>query len=687
MNYIDILKSCNYPETVIVLDFETYFDNEFSLKNLSNIQYITDPHFEFTGLGYQLLNTPVGDLEPKFIPPNEIDQTIKNLQDKFGLNLEQLTTVGQNFLFDGLILKQKFNIFSPFMVDIVSLSRHQDARMSHKLEDLAKKYKCKFEKGDIKEFEGLHYKNLTTDQKEKLQLYNYKDVTIASELFQILLPKLSNPQIELPLMQHTLKCYLQPTLQLDFGFARELKAKMEKELQQSLNKIEWILEYKDKQHDTVLKIIRSDIIIDILQDELPENEKLPTKMGKKGPIPQLAKQDEGCKYLLEHPNEKIHDLIQARLASKSWGTHIKRLDSLINQAKCQNGKIGMPLWYYGGHTGRWSGTQNINPQNFGGEGRGELLHPLISQVKKTLQAPKDYVLLIVDLAQIEARLLAWLAGQNDLLEDFKNGKDVYSKFASILFNIPIRKPIKTDPLSLYDFLKTKRGFGKDAILGCGYGMGANKFYNRCLSNSDIYPTIKSGQYDYQFIKGLIDNYRKTYPEIPKFWNTIEKAFRWVIKYPHEIITIPKGFNPHRRTNGQIWFTKPENSLLQFQLALWNNHNIVNLQLPSGRILFYPYASINKIGNLLWRWGKLWGGSITENIIQAIARDILAKAILRLENEKFNVVLNIHDSLVCVTSKKDAEQQLKKMIEIMCIPPTWGQDISIAAEGEISKCLN
>lgn len=662
MNYIDILKSCNYPETVVILDFETYYNQEYSLKEMSNIEYVTNPRFEFTGLGYQLLNTPVGDLEPKFISPDEINQAIKNLQDKFGFNLEQLTMTGQNFLFDGLILKQKFNIFSPFMIDIVSLSRHQDARMSHKLEDLAKKYKCKFEKGDIKQFEGLHFKDTTPEQKEKLQLYNYKDVAIESELFQILLPKLSNPQIELLLMQHTLKCYLQPALQLDFGFARELKAKMQKELQQSLEKVDWVLKYQDKQHNTVLKIIRSDLIADILQNELPENEKLPIKMGKKGPIPQLAKQDEGCKYLLEHPNEKVRDLMQARLASKSWNTHIKRLDSLINQAKCQNGKIGMPLWYYGGHTGRWSGTQSINPQNFGGVGRrGSGHHSLISQVKKTLQAPPNCDLLIVDLAQIEARLLAWIAGQNDLLEDFRSGKDVYAKFGSQLFKIPIRKPIKTDPPLLYAFLEIKRGFSKDTILGAGYGMGADKFYEFCLANPILNSLIKSGQYNYQFIKGLIDNYRKTYPEIPKFWNKIEKAFRWVIKYPHEKITV----------NG---------------LSLWNDHNTVNLQLPSGRILFYPHTSINKTGEILWRWGKLWGGTITENIIQAVARDILAEAILRLETEKFNVALNRHDDLVCVVPEKDAEQQLQKMINVMCIPPMWGQNIPITAEGEISKCL-
>lgn len=691
MTYKKILKSVDYPQTVLILDFETYFDSEYSLKEMSNIEYVTDPRFEFTGLGYQFLNTPVGDLSPIFkFPDEDIKSEIKDWQHYFGSNLEQVTVVGQNLLFDALILKQKFNIFPPFMIDIIALSRHQDARMKHDLDALAKKYKCQYKKGDTQQFKGLHYVQMTKEQKEKLKLYGLKDINIESELFQVLLPKLSNPQIELPLIQHTLKCYLQPNLQLNFGLARELKGKMNKELQLSLNKVDWITKYGDKKHKTVIEIVRSNLFVNALQDQLDENEKLPMKKGKNGPIPQLAKNDEGSKYLLEHKNPKVQNLMEARLASKSWGTHIKRIDSLINQAKCQNGKIGCPLWYYGGHTGRWSGTQGVNFQNFGGEGRrGSGHHPLIGKIKETLQAPTGYKLLISDLSQIEVRLLAWLAGQNDLLEDFKKqdklkregkkvDRDVYTKFASNLFNIPIRKPDDTDPPTVYNFLKIKRGFGKDTILGCGYGMGANKFYNECLANPALTPVIKSGEYDFQFIKSLIDNYRKTYTAIPKFWNTIEKAFRWVVKYPHETIS-------YNRTipDNQVIHTSKQNF---GDLNLWNDSGTVNLQLPSGRILFYPHSSINKKGNLLWRWGHLYGGYLTENIIQAIARDILTESILNLEKNGFNVLLTIHDSVICVEEEKCSQTGLEIMNNIMCIPPTWGQNIPIATEGKVSKCL-
>ena len=143
----------------------------------------------------------------------------------------------------------------------------------------------------------------------------------------------------------------------------------------------------------------------------------------------------------------------------------------------------------------------------------------------------DNTFIIADYSSIEASVLSWLSGQDDLTADFAKNIDAYSKFATRLFGVPIRKPVEDDPKPVADYLSIKRGFGKDAILGCGYGMGAGTFYDRCLSNDSLRPLFDAGTYDMLFISKLIKTYRGTYTKIPQLWRTIEKAFRWVIKYP------------------------------------------------------------------------------------------------------------------------------------------------------------
>ena len=272
------------------------------------------------------------------------------------------------------------------------------------------------------------------------------------------------------------------------------------------------------------------------------------------------------------------------------------------------------------------------------------------------------ILGIIDLAQIEARILAWIAGQDDLLKGFANGEDVYSSFATTLFGVPVRKSRKTDPSPIGKVLTIRRGFGKDGILGCGFGMGAQKFFDRCLSNVDLKPMFDSGEYSFIFIENLIKTYRKKYFKIPAFWTNIEKAFRWVVKYPHEHKSVP---------------------FFEF----WNDNGVVNIQLPSTRCLKYPQARIIKDkwnGKLKYKKHYLWGGSITENVVQAIARDIFVEGVLRLDAAGIPVILRSHDEVVVLLQEKNAEKSLEKAIEVFCYKPLWAQDLCIAGEGELTK---
>lgn len=677
MTYQEILKSVAYPEKVLILDWETYFDQDYTLSKMSTIEYIQDPRFVFTGLGF---GYSCDNFKPNFIYPLDISQWIKTMQIRvFGKNFEQITIVAKNCKFDITILATKFGIIPPYIVDIDDLLRHYDARMSHKMKDVTQMFGLQ-SKGNTNQFKGLHYEEMDAVLRRNLAEYCKNDVEIETALFKILVPKITNQTVEIPIARHTLDLYLRPRIQFDFKKAGELKAKMQTELERIVN----VTGFTKKQLSSNLDFIK------ILQATLPYDELIPVKpgkpgknmiilLGKPGVIPAFAKDDTGFQELLVHSDETVRNLCIARQAVKSWPLHMKRIDNMANQADVSDGLLRVPLNYYGAHTGRWSGGEKINLQNLGGRGRaGQGTHPLIQQMRSLLCAPNGSVLGIGDSCQVEARVLAWLAGQDDLIKEFTDGEDIYSIFATKLFNSCVYKPKEDEFSPLKCLLKIRRGFGKDAILGCGYGMGADTFYQRCIANGDLRPLFDSGNYDWDFIANLIRTYRTTYKRIPEFWSSIEKAFKWVIKYPHETVS-------YFIQKDDIYFQGQQityNTSLDSHLLFYNNNGIVHLRLPSGRELTYRHCALKqttKGSQIRWHWGHLWGGSITENIVQSVARDLLAYWILEMDKANLPIVLHSHDEIVCMLQKNDVHA-LDDMLKIMCTGPDWAEGLPLDAEG-------
>jgi len=335
-----------------------------------------------------------------------------------------------------------------------------------------------------------------------------------------------------------------------------------------------------------------------------------------------------------------------------------------------------------GNTGRWSGTQKTNPLNLGGKGRGKAIHPLIGKVRHALLAPEGKMLTICDSAQIEARELAWVAGQDDLAGGFARGEDIYSVFATRLFGEEVRKPREGDDPEVAKILDIRRGFGKDAILGCGYGMGSDTFLLRCKQNGSLRPLFDSGEYDAAFIEKLIKTYRATYTKIPEFWREIEKCFRWVTKYHNEVISY---HIPDDNTCLHTGMEKQKPIIKNALLTFWRDGKDTVIQLPSGRCLYYRHAVVTRKKELKYVWGPLWGGTLTENVIQAMCRDLLAGWLLECEHNDIPIILHTYDELVGCVPEDRSEEALSKMIEIMNTGPAWAEGLPLATEGEVSKC--
>jgi DNA polymerase len=601
----------------------------------------------------------------------DLDDYFEQVKGYYGRNLERATVVIQNAKFDALVLVKEYGIKPKYVIDIKDLDSHIDSRRSHKLRDIAKRLHCELpEKGDMMQFKGLHLADMNEIQRYNMEEYCKNDIVLTDASFDKLMPYLSDPVIELNHAMHTLNLYLYPRLSFDFELAEELTLAMTEFIDTAAESVGMTQKDVSGNLSFVEELIR----------RLPEGETVPIKPAKRpgkkmtallgvpGMGPALAKEDDGCKWLLAHPSPDVSLLMEARQAVKSWPLHVKRIANMKRLAIAADGRLPVPLNYYGCHTGRPSGGGGINLLNLGGSGRAGMgTHPLITKMRQLLTAGESKFV-ISDAAQIEARLLAWIAGQSDLVQEFAEGQDVYSEFGQKLFNAKLRKAKKTDPPALSRLYTIRRGFSKDTILGSGYGMGPDKFYKRCLQNPSLRPLFDSGEYDIEFVKMLINGYRRTYYMIPKFWKTVESCFRIVTRYRSEV-----------RRYAVPGTKLGENDLLTF----WNYNGCVCIQLPSGRILYYPHASC-KDKQIKYHHGPLWGGSITENIIQSIARDLLVYWMNKCEEAGMAVVLHIYDEIIAITSSLLADEGLKTLMAIMSEGPEWAAGLPLAAEGQIAK---
>lgn len=239
MTYREILKFVGYPEQMLVIDFETFYDTDYSLSKMSTIEYIQDPRFDFTGCGLYCSSQlfPEGPLEGIcFIPPNEISYYLSSMP------WNDITIVAKNCKFDITLLVEKFSINPPYIIDIDDLLRHYDARMSHKMKDVTKMFGLQ-PKGDTAQFKGLHYEEMDQEMRDSLRDYAINDVEIEASLIKILLPTLTNPTVEIPIARHTLDLYLRPRFVFDFKKAKYLTASMTLAMLETLEKVSWVKSY------------------------------------------------------------------------------------------------------------------------------------------------------------------------------------------------------------------------------------------------------------------------------------------------------------------------------------------------------------------------------------------------------------------------------------------------------------
>ena len=387
---------------ILTLDFETYYAKDFGLKKYTTEEYIRDKQFEVIGVAVKKNNG-----ETKFITGPKAK--IKKFLDSY--DWSSSVAVAHNARFDLSIMNWHFDIRPKKIADTLCMARAiHTIEVGGSLSALVKHYNLGVKGTEVLDALGKKRLDFTPEEMEAYAGYCINDVELTYELFKVLIRGF--PRLELDLIDLTLRMFTEPALEVDRDLLTEHLIKIRDTKEKLLTKA---------------KVDRKDIMSN------PKFAELLTRCGVKPPKKvslttgketyAFAKTDEGFKALQEHSNPLVQILVATRMGVKSTidETRTARLIAIG-----ERGKLPIPLKYYAAHTGRWGGDDKVNMQNLP---RGSIL-------KKAICAPEGYQFVDCDLSQIEARTLAWLAEQDDLVEAFDRGDDVYKIMASAIYNKP-----------------------------------------------------------------------------------------------------------------------------------------------------------------------------------------------------------------------------------------------------------
>lgn len=653
------------PVTTVV-DFETYYDKDYSLKKLSYPEFIYDPRFKVHGLGVDRKG------RQEFVLAADLPKYLPTLKDDI--------LVVHNGFFDIAVLSWRYDFHPAYIIDTLGLANHvlgsarDGGSGRNDLDSLAERLGLTVRKGDLSFMLGIN--DPTPGDLLKLQEYVFGDLSITRQVLQKLLPRMTNSEFELWLLDHTLRLYADRKLAIDPEKIEATIALVEKRRTERVT--------ASGVNNTVLSSNKQ-FATELAKRLKKAKVAMPMKRGKKGMIPALAKTDSGFLKLAEHPNKSISDLIRGRLVERSSTVALARLRTMTLM-----GSKGIPvqLVYYGAHTGRFAGGGGFNFQNLTSPDRAidPVDREIAASIRSAIVAGDGQVFVAVDAAQIEARVLAWLAGEEQLLADFASGADIYSQFISGVLGEDIHKPKGDEPKEVQQHLKLMRGVGKIAVLGLGYNMGVDKFLLQLRGNPDAAKLIDAGKIDIKFAASVVQGYRHQYPQIVQLWTDYNNAFQMAYKGAV-------------RDVGPIRFARLNDGLMPGKA--------VGITLPSGRVLTYRNLHLEKRTGKATFTGtdgrtktierdgyelkhglgqKIYGGLLAENITQAVARDILAESIQRSEAAGFPVALHVHDEIVLRVPKVRGKEAYEFLLKSLSTPPAWGSGLVLSAEGRIGPDL-
>lgn len=659
-----------------VFDVETFYDSAsgYTLKKMTTEEYINDPRFHLFGAGISKNGGPA-----RWIPGEQLPRVLEALQ------LGKHTVICHNAPFDLAILNWRYNVQPGRIVDTLAMARGLLGNTSSlSLDALSTRFELGAKGLAVQNMDGIRHPD--PEMLAALARYCENDVELTWKLYQRLKPAF--PPAEHVIVDLTTRMFTEPSFYLDErAIAREI-------------------ELADTRRETLLARagceigdLRSDdkfAALLLALDVEPPKKLSVKKTAKKGEpvyVWAFAKSDPDFKALAAHEDETVRWACEARLGLKST---IKESRAQRFMSICRRfGRLPIALDYYGAATGRYSASSSarVNCQNLPSV-RGSK-DPDVGLLRKSMIAPKGKKVAVIDASQIEARIIAWLAGQADLVEAFAQGRDVYSEMATKIYGRPVDR--KKNP---EDYVP---GFlGKCCTLGCGYQMSYFKFAQTVFGGMLGGPSIlfddamadtltvdvnrfarwASGKEDLTArieetrpaaldqrtwithlacAQRIIATYRDSNDAIVRYWATCGQM-------------IDDMLNGVERQYGPVRTAKDK-------LILPNGMPILYVGLERGEDGDYSYLR-RKEGRV--QRVHTYGGSVAENISQALAGAYVKDAMVRMYLKyKLRTILQVHDEVVLMVDEETAQRDYDRALECMVTPPAWAVGLPLAAEGDIA----
>jgi DNA polymerase len=602
---------------IISIDFETYYGKDLGFKTHTTEEYVRDDKFEVIGVGVK-----VDEEETKW-HSGDYKTLKKELEEyDFGNSL----VLAHNTQFDGAVLHWHFGIRPRGYLDTLCMARAiHGVDVGGSLKVLAERYEIGQKGTEVEDAKGKRRLDFTDEDLASYGEYCRNDVELTWQLFQIFMNK-GFPAKELKVINTTLKMFIEPKLELNLPL-------LEQHLEDVKDKKEALLNACVADKDTLMSNDKFAELLKSLGVDPPTKESPRTKKQAWA----FAKTDEEFKQLASHPDPRVQALVSARLGTKTT-LEETRTQRFIDIAK--RGKLPVPIKYYAAHTGRWGGDDKINLQNLPSRGNNK------NKLKKAIVPPDGYVIIDCDSSQIEARTVAWLAEQNDLVDAFEKGEDVYKIMATAIYSKNIE-----------EITSEERFVGKTTILGCGYGMGAQKFRAQLKTFGTEISEAES--------QNIINIYRTTYPNIVNLWGSAQSCIKNILSN--------KAGNLGRK--GVVEFDPVEKGFL-LPSGLWQRYEGLECVTDADNKTQYQYKT--RKGNI-----KIYGGKVIENLCQGIARCVIAEQMLKI-GIKYPVVLTVHDAVACIAPKEEAKEAQEYVEKCMRWRPEWASDLPLNCESGIGE---
>lgn len=634
----------------ITLDFETYYKTKnpgkYTLATMTYEEYIRDGRFKVHGVGIKI------DTKPEYYFYGSDAQIKAHLATIFTPNNPH-TMLCHNTLFDAAILCWHYNLRAQTYYCTQSMSQALWAQSSASLDQLAKRLfpdDRTLRKGkELESFDGVY--ELTDAQQQVMGGYCKQDVHLTFAAFAKMYSYFPNK--ELQIIDTTIKMFAHRFFVLETSGVLEYQKKLQERRAELIKRSglkEEVLS-SNKQFAEYLFNVHN-IVVPMKASPTPKNPDNQTEA--------LAKDDpEFIELQRNYPHLK--HIWDARIVTKS-NTELTRCAQLLSNAQVSSinveGRIAVPLKYCGAHTKRWSGTNNVNFQNFKRK----------SPLRLALYAPTGFRVSVRDLSNIEGRMNAWFNDQEDKLELFRKKADIYNILGSSIYGKEINRKLKMkdaagnyldkngnicEEKDAYEPFEIEGRVAKIAELGLGYGMGESNFANQLYING-----VEANP---GFARKVVETWRKKNYKIVAGW---KKAT-------------------------QVIFDMARKDLVPYN---WKCIRVEQerLVLPSGLCLTYPglHYDESEKNFVYWNgkfWKKLYGGLLMENIIQAISRIVMTDMMVNINSrlreqgiseDDARCILTVHDELVMGHREELTDLVMKIMEEEMRRTPTWCDELLV-----------